>query len=58
MNTIAGSAKIRTTGQLSHSSAVLLIRDVYTGSWIRIFSIPDPGSEFFHSGSRICIKEF
>ncbi len=29
------------------SEAVLLIRDVYPGSRIRIFSIVDPGSEFF-----------
>jgi hypothetical protein len=35
---------------------VLRIRDVYLGSRIRIFSIPDPGSEFF--SSRIRIKEF
>ncbi len=27
--------------------AVLRIRDVYPSSQIRIFSIPDPGSEFF-----------
>jgi hypothetical protein len=31
--------------------SVLQIRDVYLGSWIRIFSIPDPGS-------RIRIKDF
>jgi hypothetical protein len=35
---------------------VLRIRDVYPGSRIRLFSIPDPGSEL--SPSRICIKEF
>jgi hypothetical protein len=35
---------------------VLRIRDVYPGSQIRIFSIPDPN--FFYSGSRIRIKEF
>jgi hypothetical protein len=29
----------------------LQIRDVYPGSWIRLFSIPDPGSELFHPGS-------
>jgi hypothetical protein len=34
----------------------LRIRDVYLGSRIRIFSIPDPN--FFHSGYRIRIKEF
>jgi hypothetical protein len=34
------------------------IRDVYPGSRIRLFSIPDPGSEFFNPGSRIRIKEF
>jgi hypothetical protein len=46
------------------------IRDVYPGSRIRLFSIPDPGSDFFPSripdpnclhpkpGSRIRIKEF
>jgi hypothetical protein len=33
--------------------SVLRIRDAYPGSWIRSFSIPDPGSEFFHPGSRI-----
>jgi hypothetical protein len=27
-------------------------------SRIRLFSIPEPGSEFFHPGSRIRIKEF
>jgi hypothetical protein len=37
---------------------VLRIRDVYPGSRIRLFSIPDPGSEFFHPGFRIRIKEF
>jgi hypothetical protein len=36
--------------------AVLLIRDVYPGSRIRLFSIPDPGSEIFPS--RIRTKEF
>jgi hypothetical protein len=36
--------------------AVLRIRDVYPGSRIRLFSIPDPGSELFPS--RIRIKEF
>jgi hypothetical protein len=41
--------------------AVLRIRDVYSGSRIRIFSIPDPGSEFFHDpgcSSRIRILTF
>jgi hypothetical protein len=28
------------------------------GTRIRMFSIPDPGSDFFHRGSRIRIKEF
>ncbi len=37
---------------------VLRIRDVYPGSRIRLFSIRHPGSEFFHPGSRIRIKEF
>ncbi len=32
------------------------IRDVYPGSWIRLFSIPDPNC--LHPGSRILIKEF
>jgi hypothetical protein len=36
--------------------AVWRIRDVYPGSRIRLFSIPDPGSEL--SPSRILIKEF
>jgi hypothetical protein len=36
--------------------AVLRIRNVYLGSRIQIFSIPDSGSEF--SLSRIRIKEF
>jgi hypothetical protein len=27
---------------------VLRIRDVYPGSWIRIFSIPDPGSSSYN----------
>jgi hypothetical protein len=27
-------------------------------SRMRLFSIPDPGSEFFHPGSRIRFKEF
>ncbi len=36
--------------------SVLRIRDVYPGSRIRLFSIPDPGSEL--SPSRIRIKEF
>jgi len=35
---------------------VLRIRDVYPRSRIRLFSIPDPGSELFPS--RIRIKEF
>jgi hypothetical protein len=35
---------------------VLRIRDVYPGSLIRLFSIPDPNC--FHPGSRIRIKEF
>jgi hypothetical protein len=39
----------------SHKAAVLRIRDVYPGSRIRLFSIPDPGSDIF---SRIRIKEF
>jgi hypothetical protein len=34
----------------------LRIRDVYPGSRIRLFSIPDPGSEL--SPSRIRIKDF
>jgi hypothetical protein len=48
--------------------SVLRFRDVYPGSRIRPFSIPDPGSDFFpsripdpnclHTGSRIRIKEF
>jgi hypothetical protein len=29
------------------NAAVLRIRDVYPESWIRIFSIPDPGSKRF-----------
>jgi hypothetical protein len=37
---------------------VLRIRVAYPGSRIRLFSIPDHGSEFFHLGSRIRIKEF
>jgi hypothetical protein len=42
---------------------VLRIRDVYPGSRIRLFSIPDPESRIpdpncLHPGSRICIKEF
>jgi hypothetical protein len=36
--------------------AVLRIRDVYPGSRIRLFSIPDPNC--LHPGSRIRIKEF
>jgi hypothetical protein len=32
--------------------AVLRIRDVYPGSRIRLFSIPDPGSDFFLSRIR------
>ncbi len=35
---------------------MLQILDVYPGSRTRIFSIPDPN--FFHPGSRICIREF
>jgi hypothetical protein len=35
---------------------VLRIRDVYPGSQIRLFSIPDPN--YLHPGSRIRIKEF
>jgi hypothetical protein len=41
---------------LNHYFAVLRIRDVYPGSRIRLFSIPDPN--FLHPGSRILIKEF
>ncbi len=49
---------------------MLRIQDVHPGSKffpsririfpsrILVFSIPDSGSEFFHPGSRICIKEF
>ena len=36
--------------------AVLRIRDVYPGSRIRLFSIPDPNC--LHPGSRFLIKEF
>jgi hypothetical protein len=36
--------------------SVLRIRDVYPGSRIRLFSIPDPNC--LHHGSRILIKEF
>ncbi len=36
---------------------VLRIRDVYPGSRIRLFSIPDPGSELSPSRTRIRIKE-
>ncbi len=42
--------------QILFFSAVLRIRDVYPGSLIPFFSLPDPGSEF--SPSRIRIKEF
>ncbi len=42
-------------GILLHNHAVLRIRDGYPGSRIRIFSITDPGPEFFHPGSRIRI---
>jgi hypothetical protein len=37
-------------------TAVWRIRDVYPGSRIRLFSIPDPNC--LHPGSRILIKEF
>jgi hypothetical protein len=37
-------------------NSVLRIRDVYPGSRIRLFSIPNPGSEL--SPSRILVKEF
>ncbi len=30
-----------------NNNPVLRIRDFYPGSWIRPFSIPDPGSDFF-----------
>jgi hypothetical protein len=40
---------------ISESLAVLRTWDVYSGSRIRLFSIPDPN--FFHSGSQIHIKE-
>jgi hypothetical protein len=43
-------------GSSVFTKTVLQIRDVYPGSRIRIFSIPDPVSEFFPS--RIRIKEF
>jgi hypothetical protein len=36
--------------------AVLRIRDVYPGSRIRLFSVPDP--DCLHPGSQILIKEF
>jgi phosphatidylserine/phosphatidylglycerophosphate/cardiolipin synthase-like enzyme len=36
--------------------AVLRIRDVYPGSRIQLFSIPDPNC--LHPGSRIRMKEF
>ncbi len=36
--------------------AVLRIQDVYPGSRIRLFSIPDPNC--LHPGSRVLIKEF
>ncbi len=38
--------------------SVLRIRDVYPLSRIRVFSIPDPGPEFFHPASGIRIKRF
>jgi hypothetical protein len=55
-----------TSGRPGKSFAVLRIRDVHPGSRIRIFSIPDSGSEFFPSliqdqkdfRIRIRIKEF
>jgi hypothetical protein len=34
----------------AYIKALLRIRDVYSGSRIRMFSIPDPGSEFFDPG--------
>ncbi len=37
---------------------MLRIRDVYPGSDFFLSRIPDLGSEFFHPGSRIRIKEF
>jgi hypothetical protein len=48
----------RTKGGMksAYIKAVLRIRDVYSGSRIRMFSIPDPGSEFFDPGYRIRIK--
>jgi hypothetical protein len=44
------------SGKLRQLGLVLRIRDVYPGPRIRIFSLPDSGSEFFPI--RIRIKEF
>ncbi len=41
---------------MPHRNSVLRIRDVYPGSRIQLFPIPDPGSELSPSGIRI--KEF
>jgi hypothetical protein len=49
--------KLKTTPlKIRALDAVLRIRDVYSGSRIRLFSIREPGSDFFPS--RIRIKEF
>jgi hypothetical protein len=46
------------SASILYCSPVLRIRYVYPRSRIRLFSIPDPGSEFLHPGSRMRIKEF
>jgi hypothetical protein len=47
---------VRVSWHKLESSPVWRIRDVYTGSRIRLFSIPDPNC--LHPRSRILIKEF
>jgi hypothetical protein len=52
------SYTVHPASQIHWEEPMLRIWDVYPGSRIRLFSIPDPRSEFFHPGSRIRIKEF
>jgi hypothetical protein len=48
--------KIEKNSRNKKVASVWRIRDVYPGSRIRLFSIPDPNC--LHPGSRILIKEF
>jgi hypothetical protein len=49
LSNMKSSSFLQKWKKLCQLGSVLRILDVYPGSRIRIFSIPDPGSEFFPS---------